>query len=80
MNLLGTFIFLINLWRPAFCREEVFNRARKHAIAALCSLGHHTTTSMAIFLERSHVKPSADYKLYSWLKWQVEKIFNPILR
>ena len=35
---------------------------------------------MAIFLGRSHTKPSADYKLYSWCKWQVEKIFDPLLR
>lgn len=80
MNLLETFISLINLWRPAFCKQQAFNRAREHAIGALCSLGRHTITSMAIFLGRGISKPSADYKLYSWCKWQVEKIFNPLLR
>lgn len=80
MNLLEKFITLINLWRPAFCKQEAFDRAKEHAIAALCSLGRHTITSMAIFLGRGHSKPSADYKLYSWCKWQVEKIFNPLLR
>ena len=80
MNLLKNFISLINLWRPAFCKQEAFLRAREHAIAALCSLGHHTITSLAIFLGRGIHKPSADYKLYSWCKWQVEKIFNPLHR
>lgn len=79
MSLLQTFISLIQLWRPAFCKQEAFLRTREHAVAALCSLGHHTITSLAIFLGRGRVKPSADYKLYSWCKWQVEKIFNPLL-
>lgn len=79
MNLLEAFIFLINLWRLAFCKQEAFNRAREHAIAALCSLGRHTITSLAIFLGRDSHKPSSNYKLYSWCKWQVENIFNPLL-
>src|ERR1700730_4136189 len=80
MNLLQAFISIINLWRPAFCKLEAFHRAREHAVAALCSFGHHTITSMAIFLGRDRKKPSADYKLYSWRKWKVEEIFNPLLR
>jgi hypothetical protein len=80
MNLLQAFISIINLWRPAFCKAEAFHRAREHAVAALCSFGHHTITSMAIFLGRDRLKPSADYKLYSWSKWKVEDIFNPILK
>jgi len=79
MNLLQTFISIIQLWRPAFCKQEAFMRAREHSIAALCTLGRHTITSMAIFLGRGIKKPSADYKLYSWCKWQVEKIFDPLL-
>jgi hypothetical protein len=80
MNLLQAFISNINLWRPAFCKAEAFHRAREHAVAALCSFGHHTITSMAIFLGRDRKKPSADYKLYSWSKWKVEDIFNPLLK
>lgn len=80
MNLLQAFFSIINLWRPAFCKTEAFFRAREHAIAALCSFGRHTITSIAIFLGRDHKKPSADYKLYSWSKWKVEDIFNPILK
>jgi hypothetical protein len=80
MNLLQAFILIINLWRPAFCKKEAFYRAREHSIAALCSFGRHTIASMAIFLGRDHKKPSADYKLYSWSKWKVEDIFNPLLK
>jgi hypothetical protein len=79
MNLLQTFVSLIQLWRPAFCKEEAFLRAREHAVASLCCLGRHTITSVAIFLGRGNNKPSADYKLYSWCKWKVEEIFNPLL-
>ncbi|MBS0655087.1 MAG: hypothetical protein JSR46_04865 [Verrucomicrobia bacterium] len=79
MNLLQAFILIVNMWRPAFCKLEAFYRAREHAVAALCSFGHHTITSIAIFLGRDRKKPSADYKLYSWCKWKVEKIFNPLL-
>ena len=80
MNLLQAFISIIDLWRPAFCKLEAFHRAREHAVAALCSFGHHTITSIAIFLGRDRKKPSADYKLYSWCKWKVEEIFNPLLK
>lgn len=80
MNLLQTFLSIVNLWRPAFCKPEAFYRAREHAVASLCSFGRHTITSMAIFLGRDSKKPSADYKLYSWCKWKVEDIFNPLLK
>ena len=62
MNLLQTFISLIQLWRPAFCKQEAFIRTREHATAALCALDRHTITSLAIFLRRGIKKPSADYK------------------
>lgn len=80
MDLLQAFISIIDLWRPAFCKLEAFHRAREHAIGALCSFGRHTITSIAIFLGRALKKPSSDYKLYSWCKWKVEQIFNPLLQ
>ena len=79
MNLLQVFMSLINEWRPAFCKQEAFQRAKQHALATLCSFGKHTITSLAIFLGRGVNKPSSDYKLYSWSKWKVEEIFNPLL-
>lgn len=80
MNLLETFISIVNLWRPAFCKQEAFDRAKEHAVAALCSLGRGTITSMAIFLGRDHKKPSSDYKLYSLCKWKIQQIFDPIFQ
>jgi len=80
MNLLEIFITLINLWRPAFCKQEAFNRIKEHAIAALCSMGRGTITSIAIFLGRDQKKPSADYKLYSLCKWKIQQIFDPIFQ
>lgn len=80
MGLLEIFISIIDLWRPAFCKQEAFNRVKEHSIAALCSLGRGTITSMAIFLGRDHKKPSADYKLYSLCKWKIQQIFDPIFK
>ena len=79
MSLLETFLKLLDCWRPAFCKEQSFQRAKEHAVAALTCFGRHTITSIAIFLSRGLKKPSADYKLYSLCKWNVEEIFNPLL-
>lgn len=80
MSLLKTFVSLLQLWRPAFCKEEAFERAVEHAIACLTALGRHTITSLAIWLGRGHVRPSADYRLYSVCKWRVEDIFDPLFK
>jgi len=67
------------MWRPAFCKNAAFTRAKELAFACLCASGRKTITSMAIFLGRSHKLPIADYKFYSDYKWKVEDLFNPIL-
>lgn len=79
MNLLTTLISLLNLWRPAFCKEQAFGRAKEHAIAGLCALGRKTITNFAIFLGRDQTSIVADYKLYSEYKWHPNDLFNPLL-
>ena len=79
MNLLTTLIFLLNLWRPAFCKEQAFHRAKEHAIAGLCAFGRKTITNFAIFLGRDQANIIADYKLYSEYKWHPTDLFNPLL-
>ncbi len=79
MNLLKALFSILAMWRPAFCKEEAFIRAKELAIACLCAYGKKTITSLSIFLGRALKLPIADYKFYSECKWNVEDLFNPIL-
>jgi hypothetical protein len=79
MDLIRALFLIFNLWRPAFCKEVAFCRAKSHAIASLCGCGRKTITSMAIFLGRSNKVPIADYKFYSEGTWDAEDLFNPLL-
>lgn len=79
MNLLNTLLMIFAMWRPAFCKQAGFVRAKELAFACLCACGRKTITSMAIYLGRSHKLPIADYKFYSEYKWKVEDLFHPIL-
>lgn len=79
MNLLKALFLILHMWRPAFCKEAAFIRAKELAIACLCSFGRKTITNMSIFLRRGNKIPIADYKFYSECKWNVEDLFNPIL-
>jgi hypothetical protein len=80
MSLLKGLMSVLELWRPAFCKEEAFKRSKEHAIASLCAFGRHTITNFAILLGRDQAIPTADYKLYTNCKWNVEDLFNPILK
>lgn len=79
MNLLKTLMFILAVWRPAFCKHSAHIRATELAIACLTATGRKTITSMSIFLDRGYKTPIADYKFYSECKWNVEDLFNPIL-
>ncbi len=80
MSLLRSLMSILTLWRPAFCKEEAFKRAQEHAVAGLCAFGRRTITNFALFFGRDHAVPTADYKLYTSCKWNVEDLFNPILQ
>lgn len=80
MDLLKALIEILELWRPAFCKEAAFVRAQTLVLASLCAFGRKTITSLAIFLGRGNKLPIADYKFYSECKWNVEDLFNPILQ
>ena len=79
MELLRALFLILDMWRPAFCKEAAFRRAKSLAIACLCGYGRKTITSMAIFLGRPKAIPIADYKFYSEGTWNAEDLFNPIL-
>lgn len=80
MSLLKEVLSIVDLWRDAFCKNEAFTHAREHAIAGLCALGRHTITNYAILLGRIHTVPTADYKFYTASKWEVNDLFDPILK
>lgn len=79
MNLLKALLMILAMWRPAFCKNAAFVRAKELAFACLCASGRKTITSMAIFLGRSNKLPITDYKFYSDSKWNVEDLFDPII-
>jgi hypothetical protein len=80
MSLLKEMMSIVALWRDAFCKEEAYMHAREHAIAGLCAFGRHTITNYAILFGRTHAVPTADYKFYTSSKWEVNDLFNPILK
>jgi hypothetical protein len=80
MNLLASFIFILQLWRPAFSSKRSFNRARAYACAIIGRFGlKKTLSNISISTGRLDEKPSAIYKFFSNLKWLPENLFNPIL-
>lgn len=80
MSLICVFLSIITEWRPAFTKNQTFLRAREHAFAALCCLGRKTITNYIIFRGKDQQDHSADYYLYSFRKWSVNSLFNPILK
>lgn len=81
MTLLETFIFLLQLWRPAFSSVRSFDYARALACATLTCVGQKKTlTNVWMAFRPSNQKPSSIYKFFSRMKWQVQDLFNPILK
>lgn len=81
MSLLETFIFILQLWRPAFSSIRSFQSAREYACAIIGSFGlKKTLTNISISTGNLDKKPSAIYKFFSLLKWSPESLFNPILK
>lgn len=80
MSLLEAFIFVLQLWCPAFSSIRSFQSAREYACAIIGAFGlKKTLTNISISTGNFDKKPSAIYKFFSWLKWSPEHLFNPIL-
>lgn len=80
MNLLTSFIFVLQLWRPTFSSIRSFEKARAYACAIVGSFGlKKTLSNISISTGQLDEKPSAIYKFFSLLKWSPENLFNPIL-
>lgn len=81
MSLLETFIFILQLWRPAFSSIRSYQSAREYACAMIGSFGlKKTLTNISISTGNLDNKPSAIYKFFSRLKWSPDHLFNPIFQ
>lgn len=81
MSLLEAFIFILQLWRPAFTSKRSFDSARKYACAITGAFGlKKTLSNISISSGKLDEKPSAIYKFFSKLKWSQEDLFNPIIQ
>lgn len=80
MNLLTSFITLLQLWRPTFSSKCSFEKARTYACAIIGAFGlKKTLSNISISTGQLDNKPSAIYKFFSKLKWLPDNLFNPIL-
>jgi hypothetical protein len=81
MSLLEAFIFILQLWRPAFSSISSFNSAREYACAIIGAFGlKKTLSNVSISSGKLDEKPSAIYKFFSLLKWSPDDLFNPIIQ
>jgi len=64
----------------AFCQQRTGERARRMAISQLACMGRHTVTGLLYTSGRQFVDWSGDYRLFSQDRWEVNKLFTPILR
>jgi hypothetical protein len=81
MNLLKKFLYSIQYWwQTVFGNKRTASRAEEHALGALCGESPHTITSIIEFKGSESQDWSADYKLYSRAKWQIQDLFDPIMK
>ena len=63
----------------AFCQQRTRERAKRQALSQLACVGRHTITGLACTAGRQFVDWSGDYRLHSRDRWEVQKIFEPIM-
>jgi hypothetical protein len=79
MNLLETYDSLLQQWRPAFCQERTFERARRLAFGLVVCLRLHLTSRAICAVGRQFLDWSADYRLCSRSPWDPHRLFEPVL-
>jgi DDE superfamily endonuclease len=80
MDLLINFFTILLLWTDTFHRKKTFKRALCHAISSLCAVGRHTITNILTFAGKDNSDWSAEYKLFSRSKWDLQSLFRPIIQ
>lgn len=66
-------------WRGAFPRARSHQRAIAHAMVLPCVLGRRTISRMLAALGRTTCDWSADYKIFSRSRWEVKRLFEPVI-
>src|SRR5215831_18880113 len=66
-------------WQRAFPQRRSRQRAIEHAIALPCVLGRRTITRVLGALGRASADWSADYKIFSRSRWEVGRLFTPVI-
>jgi hypothetical protein len=78
--LLDTFTSLLHQsLTPVFAQQRTAQRAVEHALSLPLQLGRRTISRTLGVLGRADQDWSADYKLFSRSRWEVEGLFDPIL-
>jgi len=80
MKLLKAFDELNANFRPYFCQERTFLRARALAYAYLLTYGRHTITRLICSKNEQDRDWSADYRLFSMRQWSADDLFFEILK
>lgn len=80
MSLLTSFITLLNLWRPEFCKQKLFERVRALGIGFLGVVHRKTLTNISLFLGHIKTGYEANCAVFSRRKWEAVKLFDHFLK
>lgn len=80
MSLLITFITLLDLWRPEFCKKKLFERVRALAIGFLSVVHRKTIANVSLFLGNIKKGYEANCAVFSRRKWEAVKLFDHLLK
>lgn len=73
----------LTLWgetRDVFRQQRVWERARRLGLSQLTCLERHTVTGLLCACGRQFEDWSADYRLFSKDKWELNSLFRPAIR
>jgi len=80
MKLLDAFLDILRGWTPAFPQSRSCQRAVDQVLGSLLALGRRTLSRSLWALGRQHRDWSADYRLHSRSRWNIQDLFQPILQ
>ena len=80
MTLAAAWLALWDETRDVFRQRRVWERARRLGLSQLACLERHTVTGLRCSCGRQFVDWSADYRLFSKDKWELNTLFRPVIR
>lgn len=70
---------LMSAWRPAFAQARTFQRMMVVVIGLMCCEGRRTITGSLALRGLTQADWSADYRIFSKVRWERREIFRPVL-